>query len=63
MNDTELVERLDRLMRTIDAEMHRHAPAVDDENIGPLGSIALKHLATLAPTPTHNLVSALGRDP
>ncbi|MEM9968013.1 MAG: MarR family transcriptional regulator [Pseudomonadota bacterium] len=63
MKTTAIVEHLDRIMRGVDAEMHRLAPAIDEARVGPLGSITLKRIAGLTPVPLHVLVDAMGRDP
>ncbi|MEM9048565.1 MAG: MarR family transcriptional regulator [Pseudomonadota bacterium] len=62
MSIPDLVEQLDRLMRKVDAEMHRLMQSVDDADIGPLGTITLQRLSRIAPTPAHALVEAMGRD-
>ena len=49
-------------MRKVDAEMHRIMPEVDAARIGPLGSITLQRLSTIAPVPVNVLVEAMGRD-
>ncbi|MEM0937116.1 MAG: MarR family transcriptional regulator [Pseudomonadota bacterium] len=62
MSTSDLVEHLDRVMRRVDAEMHRLMPVLDTQGIGPLGTITLHRLHSIAPAPVHLLVDAMGRD-
>ncbi|MEM8570580.1 MAG: MarR family transcriptional regulator [Pseudomonadota bacterium] len=63
MSAPDLVHRLDRIMRRIDAEMHRRGPAIDTDRVGPLGSVILTRLQRMAPTPVQKLAESMGRDP
>ena len=49
MNGASLIDHVDRLMRRLDAEMHRRAPEADAARVGPLASILLARLDRIAP--------------
>ena len=49
MNGASLIDHVDRLMRRLDAEMHRRAPEADADRVGPLASILLARLDRIAP--------------
>lgn len=63
MPSADLIQRLHRVLRQIDVEMHRLAPSFDSRKVGALGTMTLKRISTLAPVPTHEIVQAMWRDP
>ncbi|MEL6170123.1 MAG: MarR family transcriptional regulator [Pseudomonadota bacterium] len=63
MNDATLLAlETDRLMRRIEAQLARRAPAIDPAKVGPLGGMALLTLAEIEPAPTQALTTRMGRD-
>ncbi|MEM6383353.1 MAG: MarR family transcriptional regulator [Pseudomonadota bacterium] len=63
MVDSERIAReLDRVVRKIDAQMHRRMPAVDCGRIGPMGGLLLMQLQAIQPCPIQTLATAMGRD-
>lgn len=58
----QIAQELDRVMRKIDAQMHRRMPAIDEGRIGPMGGFLLMQLETLQPCPIQALATAMGRD-
>lgn len=57
-----LAHELDRVMRKIDAQMHKSMPAVDTGRIGPMGALLLMQLESLQPCNIQVLATAMGRD-
>lgn len=57
-----LARELDRVMRKIDAQMHRKMPKVDHARIGPMGSFLLMQLEAMQPCSIQELATAMGRD-
>lgn len=57
-----LAHELDRVVRKIDAKMHKLMPAVDDGRIGPIGALLLMQLEASQPCSIQTLASAMGRD-
>lgn len=58
----EVALHLDRIMRRVDASMHRRVPQIDTERVGPLGCMILMRLAAFQPAPIQRLVDEMGRD-
>ena len=48
-NNTGLAQELDRVMRKIDAQMHKSMPAIDTGRIGPMGSLLLMQIHRIQP--------------
>ncbi|MEM9432282.1 MAG: MarR family transcriptional regulator [Pseudomonadota bacterium] len=57
-----LAHELDRVMRKIDAQMHKSMPSVDTGRIGPMGVLLLMQLEGLQPCNIQVLATAMGRD-
>ena len=57
-----LAHQLDRVVRKIDAQMHKRMPAVDHGRIGPMGCLLLMQLETMQPCSIQTLATAMGRD-
>lgn len=57
-----LAHELDRVMRKIDARMHKSMPAVDTGRIGPMGGLLLMQLDSMQPCNIQALATAMGRD-
>lgn len=57
-----IAHELDRVMRKIDAQMHRRMPAVDVGRVGPMGGLLLMQLESIEPCSIQALASAMGRD-
>ena len=63
MSDNQsLAHELDRVMRKIDAQMHKSMPAVDTGRIGPMGGLLLMQLDAMQPCNIQTLATAMGRD-
>ena len=63
MSDNQsLAHELDRVMRKIDAQMHKSMPAVDTGRIGPMGGLLLMQLVAMNPFNIQTLATAMGRD-
>lgn len=60
--DQNLAHELDRVMRKLDAQMHKLMPAVDTGRIGPMGGLLLMQLETLQPCNIQTLATTMGRD-
>ena len=58
-----IAHELDRVARTIDAQMHKRMPRVDTHRVGPLGGLVLLHLSDLQPCSVQKLCAQVGRDP
>ena len=63
MSSTKIIHHFDRIVRRIDAGMHRHGRALDTERIGAHAVMVLTQLDRIAPAPAHVLVDVMGRDP
>lgn len=61
-NSQSLAHELDRVMRMIDAQMHKTMPKVDCAKIGPMGGLLLMQLETMQPCSIQALATAMGRD-
>ena len=61
-NNTGLAQELDRVMRKIDAQMHKSMPAIDTGRIGPMGSLLLMQIHRIQPCKNQTLATAMGRD-
>ena len=57
-----LAQELDRVVRKLDAHMHRHMPKVDVGRVGPMGGFLLLYLEALEPCAIQALADATGRD-
>lgn len=63
MNETrQIAQHLDRVMRKVDAQMHRRMPFVDKGRVGPMGALCLMHLEAHAPCPMQTIAREMGRD-
>ena len=63
MTDTvHMAHELDRVMRKIDAQMHRRMPRTDVGRIGPMGGLMLMQLEKMQPCSIQALADAMGRD-
>jgi len=58
----EIAKNMDRLMRRIDAALHKRAAALDTDKIGQLGGLVLLAIAELHPVTMQDLVRHVGRD-
>ncbi|MEM9128387.1 MAG: MarR family transcriptional regulator [Pseudomonadota bacterium] len=58
----QMAHELDRVVRKIDAQMHKQLPQKDSRRIGPMGVLLLMQLETLQPCPIQALANLLGRD-
>lgn len=58
----QLAHELDRVMRSIDAHMHKSMPAVDRGRIGPMGSLLLMQLESMEPCSIQALAIVMKRD-
>ncbi|MEM6481226.1 MAG: MarR family transcriptional regulator [Pseudomonadota bacterium] len=61
-NNHSLAHELDRVMRKIDARMHKSMPSVDTGRIGPMGGLLLMQLHSMQPCKIQVLATAMGRD-
>lgn len=57
-----LAQELDRVVRKIDAQMHRLMPAVDAGRVGPMGSLLLMRLEDLQPCSIQTIAKTMRRD-
>ncbi|MEM9350954.1 MAG: MarR family transcriptional regulator [Pseudomonadota bacterium] len=57
-----IAHELDRVMRKIDAQMHKRMPSVDTGRVGPMASLLLMELEDSAPCSIQALANAMGRD-
>ena len=63
MSDSQsLARELDRVMRKLDAQMHKTMPKVDHARVGPMGSLLLMQLEAMQPCSIQALATAMGRD-
>ncbi|MEM6275842.1 MAG: MarR family transcriptional regulator [Pseudomonadota bacterium] len=60
--DYALAHELDRVMRKLDAKLHRLMPSVDKGRVGPMGGLLLLQLETMQPCNIQALATAMGRD-
>lgn len=60
--DIEVAQLVDRLMRSIHADLGRKASSFDKEKVGPAGGMMLMALADLEPVAIHELVRSVARD-
>ena len=60
--DPSLAHELDRVMRKIDARMHKVMPSVDTGRIGPMGGLLLMQLEDFQPCNIQLLATTMGRD-
>ena len=60
--DQEVAYEFDRVMRIMEAGMHRRMPKVDAGKVGPMGGLFLMHLEQLEPCSLNTLAQATGRD-
>lgn len=57
-----LAQELDRVVRKIDAHMHKRMPQKDTARIGPMGALLLMQLEASQPCSIQTLANAMGRD-
>ena len=57
-----LAHELDRVMRKLEAKMHKGMPKVDHARIGPMGGLLLMQLESMQPCSIQALATAMGRD-
>ena len=62
MNDIEIAQLLDRLMRRVHAALTAKAPEFDTHKVGPGGGILLLTLAEIEPARVQELVRRMSRD-
>lgn len=60
--DHALAHELDRVMRKLDAKLHRLMPSVDKGRVGPMGVLLLLQLESMQPCNIQALATAMGRD-
>lgn len=58
----QLAQELDRVVRKIDAHMHKRMPQKDAARVGPMGALLLMQLETSQPCSIQTLADAMGRD-
>ncbi|MEM6617913.1 MAG: MarR family transcriptional regulator [Pseudomonadota bacterium] len=58
----QIAHEIDRVMRLIDAQMHKRMPSIDCGRIGPMGTFVMMHLEELEPCGIQHLARAVGRD-
>ena len=61
-NSYEIAKNMDRLMRRIDAAIHKRAVVLDTDKVGQLGGLVLLAIAELHPVTMQDLVRHVGRD-
>ena len=61
-DNQQIAHEIDRVMRKIDAQMHRRMPAVDEGRIGPMGALLLMQLESMEPCSIQAVATAIGRD-
>lgn len=57
-----IAHELDRVLRKIESQMHRHMPAVDRGRVGPMGGLLLMQLESMQPCSIQSLATAMARD-
>ncbi|MEM6371384.1 MAG: MarR family transcriptional regulator [Pseudomonadota bacterium] len=62
LENQEIAYEFDRVMRFMEARMHRLMPKVDVGKVGPMGGLFLMHLGQLEPCSLNALAQATGRD-
>ena len=61
-NEYEFIHHLDKIMRRVLSELHKHIPRLDVEGIGPFGAMVIDGLSMVEPAPVQQLVQYMERD-